>query len=273
MKKAWRILKKILTIGFTLSCAALFIVVLTSAVQKQQELTCQGVKVKIDYDSGLAFLNEAEITERINFLSGDSIIGRVLCEIDFHTLEKEIEKNPYVSNAEIFVNGQQTVIVDIIQKRPVLRVINSDAVSYYISEKNDHMPVNDNFAVRLPVALGYVAMHRDASRDSMVQDALFAMTTFIGKDVFLHALIDQVYVNENTEFDLIPKTGNHVIRFGNPMENMADKFKRLKIFYHDGLTKTGWFKYSSINLKFDGQVVCEKRDSVQASLPRENNNQ
>ena len=273
MKKVWRILRKILTIGFTLSCACLFIVVLTSAVQKQQELTCQGVKVKIDYESGLAFINEAEVTERLNFLSGESIIGRPLAQIDFHTLEKEIEKNPYVSNAEIFVNGQQTIVVEIVQKRPILRVINNDAVSYYISEKNDRMPVNDNFAVRVPVALGYVATHTNVARDSMVQNTLYNLTGFIEKDVFLRALIDQVYVNENSEFDLIPKTGNHVIRFGNATEGMADKFKRLKIFYHDGLTKTGWYKYSSINLKFDGQVVCEKRDSAQASLPRDNNNQ
>lgn len=273
MKKFWRILKKIVTIAFTLSCAALFILVLTSAVKKQEELTCKNLKVKIDYESGLAFINETEIAERINFLSGESIIGRPLSKIDFHTLEKEIEKNPYVCDAEIFVDGQQNIIIDIIQKRPILRVINSDEQSYYISEKNDHMPLNDNFTVHVPVALGYVAMHNNASRDSAVQDALYNMTTFVGHDVFLHALIDQVYVNENAEFDLIPKTGNHTIHFGNAMENMDDKFKRLKIFYHDGLTKTGWYKYSSINLKFDGQVVCEKRDSIQLAGANDNSNQ
>jgi cell division protein FtsQ len=273
MKRVWRILKKILTIAFTLSCAALFIAVLTSAVQKQKELTCKSLKVKIDYESGLAFINESEIRDRINFLSGECIIGRPLSKIDFHTLEKEIEKNPYVSNAEIFVDRQQNVIIDIIQKRPILRVINSDEVSYYISEKNDHMPLNDNFTVRVPVALGYIATYHNESRDSAVQDALYKMTTFIGRDVFLHALIDQMYVNENGEFDLIPKTGNHTIHFGSATENMNDKFKRLKIFYHDGLTKTGWYKYSTINLKFDGQVVCEKRDSAQSTGVTDTNNQ
>lgn len=273
MKKFWRILKKIITIAFTLSCAALFVVVLTSAVEKQNQLVCKNLKVKIDYDSGLAFVNEEEITERINFLSGENIVGRTLSQIDFHTLEKEIEKNPYVCDAEIFVDGQQTITVDIVQKRPLLRVINNDAVSYYISEKNDLMPLNDNFTVHVPVAIGFVAMHKNFTRDSLVQNALYNMTTFIGNDIFLHALIDQLYVNENSEFDLIPKTGNHTIHFGNATENMEDKFKRLKIFYREGLTKVGWYKYSSINLKFEGQVVCEKRDSIQPTLANENNNQ
>lgn len=272
MKKFWRILKKILTITFTLSCSALFIIVLTSAVKKQDELTCKNLQVKIDYDSGLAFLNEGEISERINFLSGENIIGRQLSKIDFHTLEKEIEKNPYVCDAEIFVDHEQNVIINIIQKRPILRVINSDAESYYISEKNDHMPLNENFSMHLPIALGYVNMHMNPHRDSLVENNLYVLANFIEHDVFLHALVDQVYVYENSEFDLIPKTGNHNIHFGIASENMADKFKRLKIFYRDGLTRTGWFKYKSINLKFDGQVVCEKRDSIEASIAETQNN-
>ncbi len=272
MKKFWRILKKILTVTFTLSCAALFVVVLTSAVKKQDELTCKNLQVKIDYDSGLAFLNEGEITERINFLSGENIVGRPLSKIDFHTLEKEMEKNPYVCDAEIFVDHEQNIIITITQKRPILRVINSDAESYYISEKNDHMPLNENFSMHLPIALGYVNMHTNPSRDSTVENNLFVLTNFIEHDIFLHALVDQIYVYENSEFDLIPKTGNHNIHFGNASENMADKFKRLKIFYRDGLTKTGWFKYKSINLKFDGQVVCEKRDSIEASIAETQNN-
>ena len=67
MKKFWRILKKILTIATMLSFAALFVVVLTSAIQKQNQLACKNLQVKIDYDSGLAFLNETEIKDRIIF--------------------------------------------------------------------------------------------------------------------------------------------------------------------------------------------------------------
>lgn len=260
-----------MTITFTLSCAALFVVVLTSAVKKQDELTCKNLQIKIDYDSGLAFLNEGEITERINFLSGENIIGRQFSKIDFHTLEKEMEKNPYVCDAEIFVDHEQNIIITIIQKRPILRVINSDAESFYISEKNDHMPLSENFTMHLPIALGYVNIHANARRDSTVENNLFVLASFIEQDVFLHALIDQIYVYENSEFDLIPKTGNHNIHFGNAGENMADKFKRLKVFYRDGLTKTGWFKYKSINLKFDGQVVCEKLDSVETSMAQTQN--
>ena len=58
---------------------------------------------------------------------------------------------------------------------------------------------------------------------------------------------------------LIPKLGDQIIDFGYPDENIQDKFKRLSVFYQDGLPYEGWNKYKSISLAFDGQVVAKKR--------------
>ncbi len=263
MKKFWRILKKILTIAAVLSCAALFVVVLTSAIQKQNQLICKNLQVKIDYDSGLAFLNEAEIKERVNYLSGENIIGKQLSRIDFKTLEKELEKNPFVDEAEVFVDQQQSIIIEVIQKRPVLRILNNDGVGYYISEKNERIPLCDKFTSHVAVAIGNVAMHKSAKRDSTVQAALYKLIQHVQRDTFLNAVVDQIYVNENGEFDVIPKISGHIIRFGKAEENMEEKFERLKIFYNEGMKKVGWTKYKSIDLRYMNQVVCEKRDTLE----------
>jgi len=245
-----------------LSFAALFIVVLTSAVEKQNQLTCKNITVKIDYDSGLAFLNESEIKDRINFLSGEDIIGKQLSRIDFRTLEREIEKNPFVDEAEIFVDRQQNIIVDIIQKRPILRILNSDGVGYYLSEKNERIPLSNKFTSHVAVAVGNVEMHQNAKRDSTVQFALYNLIQFVEKDTFLNAVVDQIEVKENGEFDIIPKINGHIIRFGAANENMKEKFERLKVFYKEGLAKVGWDKYKTIDLRYMNQVVCEKRDTT-----------
>lgn len=262
MQKFWRILKKVLVIAGVLSGATLFVVVLTSAIQKQNALLCKGTQIKIDYESGMAFLSETEINEQLNSLCGGKAIGKTLSGLDFHAIEKELEKNPFVENAEVYTNQEQHIIVDIIQKRPILRVINNDGVSYYIGEKNERIPLNNIFTVHVAVALGNIVTHADTKRDSTVQAALYHLIQFARKDKFLNAMIDQVYVNDNGDFDLIPKTGGHVIHFGNPEEDMAQKFERLKIFYKEGLTKIGWNKYKAIDLQFEGQVVCEKQDTT-----------
>ena len=262
MKKFWRIMKKVLLVATVLSAAALFVVVLTSAIKKQNQLVCRNIQVKIDYDSGLAFLNEAEIKDKINYMCGGSITGKPLTGIDFRALEITLKKNPFVSNAEVFANQEQDVVVDIVQKRPIMRVINNDGVSYYISEKNERIPVSDNFTSHVAIALGNVAMHKDTKRDSAVQAALYKLILFVRKDDFLNALVDQVYVLENGDMEVIPKIGGQTIRFGAVDENLAEKFDRLKIFYNEGLRKVGWDKYKTIDLRYKDQVVCEKRDTT-----------
>ena len=255
-------MKKLLLVATVLSAAVLFVIVLTSAIKKQNQLVCRNIQVKIDYDSGLAFLTGNEIKDKIDYMCGGSITGKALTGIDFRNIEQTVRKNPFVADAEIFVNQQQEVVVDIIQKRPVLRVINNDGVSYYISEKNERIPLSDNFTSHVAIALGNVAMHKDTKRDSAVQAALYKLILFVRKDDFLNALVDQVYVLENGELEVIPKIGGQTIRFGEVDENMAEKFDRLKIFYNEGLRKVGWDKYKTIDLRYKDQVVCEKRDTT-----------
>ncbi len=255
-------MKKLLLVASVLSAAVLFVIVLTSAIKKQNQLVCRNIQVKIDYDSGLAFLTGNEIKDKIDYMCGGSITGKALTGIDFRNIEQTVRKNPFVADAEIFVNQQQEVVVDIIQKRPVLRVINNDGVSYYISEKNERIPLSDNFTSHVAIALGNVAMHKDTKRDSAVQAALYKLILFVRKDDFLNALVDQVYVLENGELEVIPKIGGQTIRFGEVDENMAEKFDRLKIFYNEGLRKVGWDKYKTIDLRYKDQVVCEKRDTT-----------
>ena len=41
--------------------------------------------------------------------------------------------------------------------------------------------------------------------------------------------------------------------------NLESKFNKLMLFYEEGLSKTGWNEYKTINLKYKDQVVCTKR--------------
>ena len=262
MQKFWRILKKILAVTAVVACAALFVVVLTSAVQKQEQLTCKNLQIKIDYDSGIAFVNESEIKERINFLSGENVVGKELQRIDFRTLETEVEKNPFVDEAEIFVDQQQNLMIEIVQKRPILRILNNDGVGYYLSENNERIPLCDKFTPHVAVALGNVVTGEGTKRDSTVQSALFSLIKVIRVDSFLNALVDQIYVAENGEMELVPRITGHTIRFGKPDENTTQKFEQLKVFYNEGMKKVGWYKYKTIDLRFTNQVVCIKNDTT-----------
>ena len=86
---------------------------------------------------------------------------------------------------------------------------------------------------------------------------LNALIRFIQNDDFLNAWIDQIYVNRQSEFELVPRNGAHTIEFGKA-ENMEVKFNKLMKFYKFGLAHVGWGSYKRINLKYKNQVVCSK---------------
>lgn len=59
------------------------------------------------------------------------------------------------------------------------------------------------------------------------------------------------------EVELVPRSGSHTILFGQ-IENVEEKLDKLLRFYKEGLSNRGWDTYSTINIKYDGQVVCTK---------------
>jgi cell division protein FtsQ len=84
------------------------------------------------------------------------------------------------------------------------------------------------------------------------------MVKYINRNDFLKAQIQEIYINRKNEFELIPTMGDHRIIFGD-IENMEGKFKKLLVFYEDGLRNMNWNRFSTINIKYKNQIVCTKK--------------
>lgn len=256
----WKIiLKKMALITLSVVGTISFFVLITSATEKQKTLPCNGVLVHIDYQSGLSFMNEKEVIDKIQFVCKDSIQKLKAYNLNIQSIEAALKKMPYVDSTEVFLNQKQVLNVVIKQKRPIIRIINNNGVSYYLSDKNQVMPLCSNFTARVPIALGEVISNGFEKRDSMVQLGLFKLTTELNKDTFLSALIDQFVVDSKGEVTLVPLSGEHTVLFGFAQQNTHEKLKRLKIFYKDVLPRVGWSVYEKLNVKFDNQMVCVKK--------------
>jgi cell division protein FtsQ len=63
------------------------------------------------------------------------------------------------------------------------------------------------------------------------------------------------------KFEFIPVIGSHIIRIGRA-ENIDQKLRRLLVFYKQVLSKTGFDKYSALDLQYEGQVVAIHKGAV-----------
>lgn len=203
----------------------------------------------------------------------DALLNAEVKDVNINALEKALNSHPAIENADLSVDVNGDVKINVTQRTPLVRVLTMGGESYYIDTQSKLMPLSDKYTARVLVVNGYV--HEPYSRRYMFSvneiakneifrevsmlDDIYEMAIYITKDTVLNGLVQQLSVNEEKEFEMYPAIGNHKIIFGSATD-IAEKFEKLKVFYREGLNKTdNWNKYSIINLKFKNQVVCTKK--------------
>ncbi len=260
MKKFWNKIKPVLIFTFWVLCAGGVITLLGAAIQKQQHMSFRSIEVNIDETNGVLFLSKEDVLRMLKDDQVNTDKQQPVREVNFGKLERVMENNPYVENAELFVDVNGIIQVNIRQRTPILRVINNQGVGYYLDEHASKMPLSSKFTARVPVATGNILAGAENSNnhDSVTLQKLYSLAAFINRDTFLTSLIEQIVVNNQREFELIPSLGNHTILLGD-IDELNEKFSKLKIFYRDGLNHVGWNNYSQVNLKYRNEVYCTKR--------------
>ncbi len=264
-------LRQVLVICMWIIISATVFTLLGFANKRQQQLLCKQVDVHIDETVNHEFIDQHDIQDLIN--TKGIVIGKPLGAINTALLEKIILTNPFVDRAEVYSSIDGTLHADVLQRDPIVRIINMHDEQFYIDKQGEFMPVSSHYTPPVIVANGFIfntyaemKIHdqvavADTSTDSLAVphmiNQVYTLAKYIEADSFWTANTEQIYVNGSQELELIPRIGNHRIVIGDTT-NLADKFKRLMVFYQEGLSKTGWNNYSVINLKFRDQVVCTK---------------
>ncbi len=243
-------------------------------VNKTQESSIYtNIDIKVNHDNGLFFLDKKSVLEIIS-RRGDSIINNTKHKVNIPELEHILNSHENIETSEVYATIDGTVKVDVKQRKPVLRIINSSNESFYVDDKGVVMPLSQSFTANVIIANGaindpYIKHHKQTLANSAnkenvrtqttIMNQLYDMAMFIDSSKFWKSQIKQIFINGNLEIELIPLVGSHTIIFGST-ENMRKKFSKLITFYREGINTTNsWDKYSTINLKYKNQIVCTKK--------------
>lgn len=238
----------------------LFVVSISNSISDQGDQQWKDILVHFEDKNDLQFLMANDIEDMV--LSCYNIYEtRVeVRDVDLLELEMELEEHPYVEDAEAFINRLGEMQLRVTQSNPLVRVKTVDGRDYYLSENGIKMPVSTFYTARVPVCSGQV--NDNGSMEGRVQSStmieLHQIMLHISKDRFWSALFEQIYVNDEKEFVLIPKIGEQEIVVGDGSE-LEEKFSRLRIFYKEMANQLGWDKYKRIDIKFKDQIVCTKK--------------
>jgi cell division protein FtsQ len=237
---------------------------------EQYNRPCRRIYISVDYGQADRLILREEIDSLIRRNTG-RISGKPLGWLNISKIENTITSQPYVEKVHIYESLDGNIFVDVKQREPILRIINTKNENFYVDGSGRLLPPNPCFPARVLVANGnighsYLAnpnfrIETPITGDSLVADTLlldlYKLALYINRNKFLKAQTDQIYVTNHKEFELIPKVGNHIILLG-CADNLDEKFRKLIVFYRKGLNTIGWNKYNCINIKYKNQVVCSK---------------
>lgn len=261
--------RKLLHIIMMLLVTAGLLVLLGLTAEHNLQHQVSQVHVFVDESCGNHFL----VKEHIGTMIADHfgpLENKPLQGGTLHKIRQLVEGNPFVKRAAVYRSIDGDLHIDIIQRNPLLRVMDSRGQGYYVDREGMSMPLSRHYTARVMVASGYIQttynqdmnllQHKPSeliSASEKRQRWLFELARYIDNDPLWRSMIDQIWVNQSGSFELIPMNGAHVIAFGD-ISDMETKFEKLRLFYMNGISQVGWNYYKRINLKYDRQIVCSK---------------
>lgn len=260
-KKIWRFIAATMWVG----AGVALVVLLIAAMRKRDDKTCAGINIEINDVKNNLFADKNDIAGMLTHMS-PAIKGKAIKEFDLQAMEKTLEGNMWIKDAELFFDNNEILQVKVKEREPMARIFTTAGKSFYIDKDWMRLPLSTKFSARVPV---FTNCPLDKTKwnaaDSAVLNQVQSITDFLKNNSFWMAQIEQVDYTDKKQFELYPKIGDHKIVLGDGYELEA-KFKKLYTFYKEVLAKTGWNTYSAINVQFKGQVVATRKDSTKSAI-------
>jgi len=246
--------------------SAVFTVAVILFVFFQSNNLNKSIQVNYVKETGVKLISENEIQD-IVYSKYPNFTDITSNDLDLAILELEIENHPSIKNADVYKKYGGVLEIDIEVRKPIVRIIDNKNNSFYISSEGAIFPLSRVNTVRVVIANGdFIAKYNnetiDITNDSLVTSTIrniYNLAKIIENDKFLKSQITQIYINENKEYELVPRVGRHIVLLGDE-SNFEKKMGYLKHFYINNLNKEGWRQYSQISLKYKNQIICTKNN-------------
>lgn len=205
------------------------------------------------------FVDEKDIKELVKQYNPTRKIG----DINIPELEKKINLIPFVDSANVYLNLNGNLNVDIKQRVPAFR-LNKDGKDFYVDKKGVEFPISKNFSLPSMLVMGDVKPSE--------YEALGDLIEKIDKDDFSKRYFIGI-TKEKEDYNLLTSDGNYKVEIGD-LDNIDLKVRGFKTFVEKYLVDQNTQKYKKISLKYDNQIVTtlnpyfKENDSILRNAPK-----
>ncbi|PWL33123.1 MAG: hypothetical protein DCO96_01870 [Fluviicola sp. XM-24bin1] len=251
----------------------LVLVLLVLTQQAQDDIPTEKPEIEVHVEGEAHFITEEEILSDLDFhrfwkkgmRSGDLPIGKI---------EAYLKRISQVKDARVYRKLGGEWRIEVTTRTPIARIFNEQGQTYYLDDEGVKMKISDLHAARILVVTGDVPdrfegenlseiINNDSLKSIRKLDDIYRISNYVCDDPLFHSLIGQIHLETNGDFVLIPLVGDQKVVFGSALteKEVAEKFKKLKIFYEEAMPYEGWDAYKEISLKYEDQIVCKKKET------------
>ena len=186
------------------------------------------------------FIDEKDVKDLVKSSNPTKRVG----DIDIPLLEKKLNQLPAVDSANVYLNLNGNLNLDIKQRVPAFR-LNKDGKDFYVDEKGNEFPISKNYSFPCMLVTGDVQKseyQKLAELVDKIDNDEFSKKYFIGVS------------KEKGGYNLITSQGNYKVEIGD-LDRIHLKVKGFKTFVEKYLVYQQGEKYSKISVKYDNQIV------------------
>lgn len=236
MKIKYRILKIAVTViilGFLLSFS----------LKKfgGQKMTDNQISVKMNERTPVYFIDEKDIREIVKKENPSGKVG----DLDIPLLEKKISNLPAVDSANVYLNLNGKLNLDIKQRVPVFR-LNKEGRDFYVDEKGIEFPISKTYSHPCMLVTGNVKKDEYEKLAELVEK--------IDKDDFSKKYFIGISKDRNGNYNLLTSEGHYKVEIGD-LDHIDFKVRGFKTFVEKYLVYQDPEKYSMVSVKYQNQIV------------------
>lgn len=252
-----KIRRKTILLYFGVAALSWVVVALGSAADNRRTVT--ELKAEVVNEENNHFLAKKDIEEVVRQVQGRPITEVSRGEVNIQDIERSLELNTYVKEAEAYREMSGAVVVRLVLRKPMARAMFDNGSGFYLDENMNLMGLTPRFSANVPLVRG-MQLNAWQPKDSLGKAFLHdfhGFLTYVHHSEFLRAQISEIVVTPKRKLLLYPEVGSAVIEFGWP-DHVARKFSDLEFFYRRVLNYEGWEKYDRISLEFKDQIIGKK---------------
>lgn len=230
------------------------------ALKRQQSRVVNSIRIQIENEAENHFVDAEEIEKAISVGKNNLVYMRWMDSVSLARLERRIEKIEFVRNAEVQLDLNGNLKVDVRLVKPVARIIAGGSdFDRYIGSEGEVLPTSEKYASKVITIDGPGS--RKMAYEGFMSDsscrAVLDLLRYIQEDKFWKAQITHMFIAKDMQISLYTQVGGQEIEFG-PAADPELKFEKLMAFYEKIVPSRGWNAYRKVSVKFRNQIVCQK---------------